>query len=73
MAVEFRPARRTDARDIARLFQISSEGASDYIWSQLAASGEALLDVGERRYARDDVDFSCRTVSSPRRKGASLA
>ena len=58
MAVEFRPARRTDARDIARLFQISSEGASDYIWSQLAAPGEALLDVGERRYARDDVDFS---------------
>ena len=58
MAVEFRPARRTDARDIARLFQISSEGASDYIWSQLAEPGEALLDVGERRYARDDVDFS---------------
>ncbi|EUB87439.1 GNAT family N-acetyltransferase [Pseudomonas sp. GM30] len=58
MTVEFRPARRTDARDIARLFQISSEGASDYIWSQLAEPGEPLLDVGERRYARDDVDFS---------------
>jgi ribosomal protein S18 acetylase RimI-like enzyme len=58
MTVEFRPARRTDARDIARLFQISSEGASDYIWSQLAEPGEALLDVGERRYAREDVDFS---------------
>jgi len=58
MTVKFRPARRSDARDIARLFQISSEGASDYIWSQLAAPGEALLDVGERRYARDDVDFS---------------
>ncbi|MCP1473155.1 ribosomal protein S18 acetylase RimI-like enzyme [Pseudomonas sp. EB276 TE3739] len=58
MTVKFRPARRSDARDIARLFQISSEGASDYIWSQLAEPGEALLDVGERRYARDDVDFS---------------
>ncbi|MFJ4250109.1 Acetyltransferase (GNAT) domain-containing protein [Pseudomonas helmanticensis] len=58
MTVEFRPARRTDAREIARLFQISSEGAADYIWSQLAEPGEALLDVGERRYARDDVDFS---------------
>ncbi len=58
MTVKFRPARRTDARDIARLFQISSEGASDYIWSQLAEPGETLLDVGERRYARDDVDFS---------------
>ncbi|MFJ2488553.1 GNAT family N-acetyltransferase [Pseudomonas sp. NPDC087639] len=58
MTVEFRPARRTDAREIARLFQISSEGAADYIWSQLAEPGEALLDVGARRYAREDVDFS---------------
>jgi ribosomal protein S18 acetylase RimI-like enzyme len=58
MTVEFRPALRTDARDIARLFQISSEGASDYIWSQLAEPGQDLLDVGAARYARDDVDFS---------------
>lgn len=58
MTVEFRPARRMDAREIARLFQISSEGAADYIWSQLAEPGEALLDVGARRYAREDVDFS---------------
>lgn len=62
MTVKFRPARCTDARDIARLFQISSEGASDYIWSQLAQPGEDLLDVGERRYARDDVDFPGRTA-----------
>ncbi|PVZ55102.1 GNAT family N-acetyltransferase [Pseudomonas sp. B1(2018)] len=58
MAVEFRSAVRADAREIARLFQISSEGASDYIWSQLAEPGQTLLDVGAIRYARDDVDFS---------------
>lgn len=58
MAVEFRSAQRSDAREIARLFQISSEGAADYIWSQLAQPGEDLLDVGASRYARDDVDFS---------------
>ncbi len=58
MTVEFRPARRSDARDIARLFQITSEGVADYIWSQLAEPGQALLDVGAIRYARDDVDFS---------------
>jgi ribosomal protein S18 acetylase RimI-like enzyme len=58
MTVEFRPATRWDAREIARLFQITSEGASDYIWSQLAEPGEDLLDVGARRYAREDVDFS---------------
>ncbi|WP_260957619.1 GNAT family N-acetyltransferase [Pseudomonas citri] len=58
MEVEFRSALPTDTRDIARLFQISSEGASDYIWSQLAEPGQDLLDVGAARYARDNVDFS---------------
>ena len=58
MSVEFRSAQRSDAREIARLFQISSEGASDYIWSQLAQPGQDLLDVGASRYAREDVDFS---------------
>jgi ribosomal protein S18 acetylase RimI-like enzyme len=58
MAVEFRSALGSDAREIARLFQISSEGASDYIWSQLVQPGQDLLDVGAIRYARDDVDFS---------------
>lgn len=46
MVVEFRSALRSDARDIARLFRISSEGAADYIWSQLAQPGQDLLDVG---------------------------
>ena len=58
MAVEFRSAVRADAREIARLFQISSEGASDYIWSQIAEPGQDPLDVGAIRYVRDDVDFS---------------
>ncbi|AWM94735.1 GNAT family N-acetyltransferase [Pseudomonas sp. 31-12] len=58
MAVEFRSAVRADAREIARLFQITSEGAADYIWSQLAQPGQDLLEVGATRYARDDVDFS---------------
>ncbi|MEZ1319668.1 GNAT family N-acetyltransferase [Pseudomonas fluorescens] len=58
MTVEFRPATRADAREIARLFQISSEGAADYIWSQIAAPSQDLLDVGALRYARDDVNFS---------------
>ena len=58
MPILFRPAVQTDARDIARLFQISSEGGADYIWSLIAQPGEALLDVGERRYAREGVNFS---------------
>ena len=31
---------------------------ADYIWSKLAAPGEALLSVGASRYAREQGDFS---------------
>lgn len=58
MEVRYRPARPSDARDIAKLFQITSEGVVDYIWSQHAQPGETLLDVGEKRYMRSGVDFS---------------
>lgn len=58
MTVLFRAAVREDARDIARLFQITSEGGADYIWSLIAQPGEDLLDVGATRYAREGVNFS---------------
>lgn len=58
MAVEFRPAQASDAPEIARFFQLTSEGMADYIWSKLAAPGEALLSVGAARYAREQGDFS---------------
>ena len=58
MTVLFRPARRDDAREIARFFQISSEGGADYIWSLIAQPGEDLLEVGAARYAREGVNFS---------------
>jgi len=53
-----RPARREDCAAIARLYQISSDGVADYIWSTLAAPGEDLLAVGQRRYEREDTLFS---------------
>lgn len=59
--VSFRPATRNDARVIAELFQISSEGVADYIWSQLDGpeyQGLDLVDVGAKRYEREGVDFS---------------
>jgi ribosomal protein S18 acetylase RimI-like enzyme len=39
---------------------MSSGGVADYIWSRLAEPGEALLDVGRRRYEREDTPFSYR-------------
>jgi len=54
----FRPARESDCDKIAALYQISSDGVADYIWKTLAQPGEDLLEVGRRRYARRDTNFS---------------
>ena len=59
--VSFRPANRADARVIAELFQISSEGVADYVWSQLEGpefEGLELIEIGTKRYSREDVNFS---------------
>ncbi|MGE7993209.1 GNAT family N-acetyltransferase [Pseudomonas sp. NPDC089554] len=58
MGIAFRAGRKKDAYEIACLFQITSEGMADYIWSQLAQPGQALIEVGTARYAREQVDFS---------------
>ncbi len=54
----YRPAHKNDARKIAELFRISSDGIAEYIWTALAESGEAVLDVGARRYARENTQYS---------------
>jgi len=59
--VNFRPATRADARVIAELFRISSEGVADYVWSQIDDPEYADLDLlerGAKRYLREGVDFS---------------
>jgi ribosomal protein S18 acetylase RimI-like enzyme len=59
----FRPARKSESRVIAELYRISSDGVADYIWTQLAEPGEDVLDVGARRYARENTDFSYQNVT----------
>ena len=56
--LQFRPARKSDCRAIASLYSISSDGVADYIWTKLAQPGEDLLDVGQRRYERENSLFS---------------
>lgn len=57
-SVLFRPARKEECRTIARLYSISSDGLSDYIWTKLAGPGEDILDVGEKRYSNEELLFS---------------
>ena len=61
--ISFRPAMKSDCRTIARLYTISSEGVSDYIWSQMAEPGEDILDVGQRRYEQEDSAFSYKNCT----------
>jgi ribosomal protein S18 acetylase RimI-like enzyme len=56
--VKIRAARKADAGRIDVLYRISSDGVADYIWTQLAEPGEDLLEVGRRRYEREDTAFS---------------
>ncbi len=71
-SVSFRRAARADCLTIARLYQISSDGVADYIWSQLAAPDEDLLDVGRRRYEREDTLFSYKNCLLAESDGATI-
>ena len=57
-AITYRPAARQDARRIAELYSVASDGISDYIWSKQAKPGDNLLDIGQQRYERRNTDFS---------------
>lgn len=56
----FRAATKEDRYELARLFRIASSGVADYIWSRLAPKYPGLtpLEIGARRYAREEGNFS---------------
>jgi ribosomal protein S18 acetylase RimI-like enzyme len=66
---KIRNAAKSDAREIAKLFLIASDGLAEYIWSQLQSPGMDLLDVGEARYARENTIFSYENCMMAEREG----
>jgi len=56
--LQIRPARKEECETIARFYQMSSDGVADYIWTKLAEPGENPIEVGARRYARENTEFS---------------
>jgi ribosomal protein S18 acetylase RimI-like enzyme len=60
LGITMRPARQGDARTIANLFRISSDGVADYVWSLLRPEygGRSLPEIGAARYARKNNAFS---------------
>ncbi|MGA0935394.1 MAG: GNAT family N-acetyltransferase [Pseudohongiellaceae bacterium] len=57
-SITCRPAKKEDARRIAELYSVASDGISDYIWSKQARPGDNLLDIGQKRYERRNTAFS---------------
>ncbi len=57
-SLTYRPASRQDARRIAELYSVASDGISNYIWSKQAKTGDNLLDIGQQRYERRNTAFS---------------
>lgn len=58
----YRDARKDDARALAQLIEIASDGIAGYLWAQQARDGRTALDVGTERAARDDANFSYRNA-----------
>jgi ribosomal protein S18 acetylase RimI-like enzyme len=73
--VVLRAARPEDCRRIAELFRISSDGIADYIWSTLQADspGASLIEIGARRYARENTAFSYQNCLVAEQDGAVIA
>jgi len=69
--VRYRQARPEDARRIAELFQIAAEGVADYVWSCLMDDYPELapLEIGARRYAREDTAFSYQNCTVAEQAG----
>ena len=69
LATPFRPAVKADCPQIAELFAVASGGVSVYVWSLMAEEfpGLSPLEIGARRYAREDIPFSYRncTIAAP--------
>lgn len=51
-------ALKAHAGDLAYLINLAGEGIPEYLWQRMAESGEAPLEVGARRAARDEGNFS---------------
>lgn len=59
-AATFRPARKSDASDLAVLVDIAGEGFACHLWQGLKQPGESALEFGRSRAMREQGGFSYR-------------
>jgi ribosomal protein S18 acetylase RimI-like enzyme len=68
----FRAATEEDHYELARLFRMASGGVAYYMWSRLAPKYPGLtpLEIGTRRFAREEGNFSYRNCVVAEQDGA---
>ena len=72
LLARFRTATKEDRYELARLFRIASSGVADYMWSRLAPKYPGLtpLEIGARRFAREEGNFSYKNCVVAEQDGA---
>ncbi len=72
LLARFRAATKEDCYELARLFRIASSGVADYMWSRLAPKYPGLtpLEIGARRFAREEGNFSYKSCVVAEQDGA---
>jgi ribosomal protein S18 acetylase RimI-like enzyme len=68
--VTLRQATRDDCARIARLYMVAGHGIAEYIWSRVDAPGLSLLEIGERRFAREGTAFSYQNALVAEKDGS---
>jgi ribosomal protein S18 acetylase RimI-like enzyme len=70
--VKFRTASKEDCYELARLFRTASSGVADYMWSRLTPKYPGLtpLEIGVRRFAREEGNFSYKNCVVAEQDGA---
>ena len=57
-----RPAKKTEASDLAVLIDIASHGITSWVWDGMRADEASLFEVGRKRAMRDEGSFSYRNA-----------
>jgi ribosomal protein S18 acetylase RimI-like enzyme len=72
LLARFRAATTEDRYELACLFRIASSGVADYMWSRLAPKYPGLtpLEIGARRFAREEGNFSHKNCVVAEQDGA---
>ncbi len=62
MSMTLRPARKTDAAELAQLVNMAGEGMPLALWTGMAEDGHDPWEVGKARAERDEGSFSWRNA-----------